>query len=194
MSAMWFSETMHFSYFAYYSLIVIPAIYLLAKGSHAGYHDFTFRLLVSYLVCYVIYIVFPVDGPIYTLHAPDGPYTQGLFYRLAHEVVTVGHAKGATFPSSHVAGAVTIAYGAWRWLPRPVAALLSLEALGVCLSTVYTQNHFAIDSLAGIVLALGLQVWIVPRAVVWLQPTICPALPILPAVPASVARSLEGSQ
>jgi membrane-associated phospholipid phosphatase len=65
---------------------------------------------------------------------------------------------------------VTIAFIGWRWFSRPVALLLTLEAAGVVMSTVYTQNHYAIDSLAGIVWALALQGLMVPFFKLWLQP------------------------
>jgi hypothetical protein len=63
---------------------------------------------------------------------------------------------------------VTIAFLGWRWFPRGVAALLTLEALGVVVSTVYTQNHYGIDSLAGIVWALAIQLGVVPALVYFL--------------------------
>jgi len=37
-----------------------------------------------------------------------------------------------------------------------------LEAAGVVVATVYTQNHYAIDVLAGIVWAVLLQLTVVP--------------------------------
>jgi len=40
--------------------------------------------------------------------------------------------------------------------------LLTVQAAGVLLATVYTQNHYAVDALAGLVWALGLQLGLVP--------------------------------
>jgi len=188
MPQMWVSELMHFSYFGYYLLIAGPALWLLATRRRDEYHDMIFRLLLTYLACYVIYIGFPVDGPIYTLAPYRGQITEGLFYRLAHGAVEFGHSMGATFPSSHVAGAATIAYVGWRYFPRPVAILLALQAVGVALSTIYTQNHFAIDSVAGIALAAVVQGVVAPR-LLQLRPTVVRIpLPVLPAAPAVQAR------
>jgi hypothetical protein len=44
---------------------------------------------------------------------------------------------------------------AWRWLPRWVAVILWVEAIGVLLSTFYTQHHYAVDSWAGFAWAVG---------------------------------------
>ena len=77
-----------------------------------------------------------------------------------------------------------------------MAALLTLEALGVVVSTVYTQNHYGIDSLAGIVWALAIQLGVVPALVYFLGAAragrLAPASPDLsPAFRTS--RSLGGA-
>jgi membrane-associated phospholipid phosphatase len=183
MPEIWLSETMHGAYFAYYFLIALPALWLLARRRRDAYHDLTFRLLLGYLVCYVIYLAFPVDGPIFRLTPFHGPLTAGFFYHLAHGVVEYGHAQGATFPSSHVVGAVTIAWVGWRYFPWPVGVLLGIEALGVTLSTVYTQNHYAVDSIAGVALAVLIQLWVAPALLRMRAPVVRPPLPVLPQVP-----------
>ncbi len=53
------------------------------------------------------------------------------------------------------------------WFKAPAAFALTAGALGVVLSTVYTQNHYAIDLLAGVVWALGLQIAVAPAIVRW---------------------------
>jgi hypothetical protein len=162
MSSLWFSEVMFFMYSAYYVLIVAPLIVAGLRGQRAALRDMVFRLVTGYAVCYLIYIPFPVYGP----HFPDPPHvgehTRGLFYQLTAAVQAGGDSRGAAIPSSHVVGAVTIAISGWRWFSRPVAILLTLEAVGVALATVYTQNHYAIDSVAGIAIAVPLQLSAVP--------------------------------
>jgi membrane-associated phospholipid phosphatase len=162
MPHVWLSEVMHFVYFAYYPLIFLPPLVMGLAGRTAALRDMTLRLLVTYIGCYLIYIFFPVDGPSHTMVRYAGALTDGFFYRLAHGAVHVGDSLGTAFPSSHVAGAVTIAYLGWRWCRPAVAALLAVEAAGVCLATIYTQNHFTIDSVAGVVLALVLQALVAP--------------------------------
>jgi membrane-associated phospholipid phosphatase len=98
-----------------------------------------------------------------------GPLTDGFFYRLSTNAVHAGDSLGTAFPSSHVAGAVSMAILAARWLPRRLALVFGLEALGVVLSTVYTQNHFAIDSAVGVLLAVGVQLIAVPALEAVLQ-------------------------
>lgn len=157
MPATWFSELMFFVYWVYYLVVFATPVILLLVGRREAARDVVFALVVGYLSCYVLYAVFPVDGPSHTMARYAGALTDGFFYRLAMGTVHAGDSAGTAFPSSHVVGAVTMALLAARWFPRPVAVLFAIEAAGVVLATVYTQNHFAIDSVAGLGLAVVLQ-------------------------------------
>ncbi len=162
MHAVWFSELMHFAYFAYYPAMLLPLVYLSVAGNREAMRDAAFRVTLAYVACFLIYIVLPVDGPHALRTRFDGALTGGFFYRLVESAQESGDALGCSFPSSHVAGIVSLAYVAWRWLPRWSASVVTAAAVGVALSTVYTQNHYAIDSVAGITLALVLQTVIAP--------------------------------
>jgi membrane-associated phospholipid phosphatase len=164
MPYVWFSEAMHVAYGGYYLLIALPALAFVVQRRTAALRDLVFRLMLTYLVCFVVYSLYPVFGPAQTLPRYEGALTHGFFYGLVSAAVSLGDSPGCAFPSSHVAGAVTIAFAAWRWCPRWVGALLWAEALGVLLSTVYTQNHYPVDAVAGLVLGLGLQLLVTPVA------------------------------
>ncbi len=167
MPAVWLSELMHLAYFGYYLSVILPLLYTLLKGDREMKHDITFRVVLVYLACFVVYIAFPVDGPHFLGAHYQGPLQEGLFYRLDWALQGQGHALGCSFPSSHVAASTTMAYLGIRWFSRPAAGLLLVAALGVAVSTVYTQNHFAIDSLAGILWALWLNLLVAPALLRW---------------------------
>lgn len=158
----WFSELMFFVYLVYYPIVFLTPVVLLLRGRRHALRAVTFGLAVAYLACYAVYALFPVDGPAHSMARFAGPPTEGFFYHLSVDAVHAGDSLGTAFPSSHVVGAVSIAILSARWLRRPVAVLFALEAVGVVLATVYTQNHFAIDALAGLCLAVVLQVLVVP--------------------------------
>ena len=164
----WVSEAMHLSYLAYYPLIIVPPIVLGLLGRRDALRDVVLRLLLTYLACYLVYLTFPADGPSYTTPHYGGTLTQGFFYRLSHAVTAAADTLGTGFPSSHVAGAVTMAWVGARWMSRPVVTLFVVEAAGVLVATVYTQNHFAIDALAGLALALVVQGLVAPGLQRWL--------------------------
>jgi membrane-associated phospholipid phosphatase len=159
---LWFSEIMHFAYFSYYFSVILPLLYMAFRGSPEMKTDMTFRVMLVYLSCFFLYIAFPVDGPHFLTEHYEGPHQAGLFYRLDEVLQGQGDALGCSFPSSHVAASTTMAYLGIRWLSKPAAFLLVLAAVGVALSTFYTQHHYAIDSLGGIVLAVWLQLHVAP--------------------------------
>lgn len=163
MPQVWFSELMHFSYWAYLPAIFSPPLIMAFRRRADAYRDITFRMMTAYILCYVFYIVFPVLGPhVYGVSYAGGPLTEGFFYGLVQHAHESADMVGAAFPSSHVVGAVTIAWIGWRWFAPWVGVLLSVEAFGVILSTVYTQNHYAVDSAFGVIAALAIQAWAFP--------------------------------
>ena len=192
MPQVWFSELMFGLYGIYYPMVFGTPVVLLLLGQRDTARRIVFGLAVTYFSCYVLYALFPVDGPSHTMARYAGPLTEGLFYRLSTGAVHAGDSLGTAFPSSHVAGAVSMAILAARWLPRRVATVFAIEALGVALSTVYTQNHFAIDSAAGVLLAFGVQLIAVPALDAVLQERRAalpvPPLPVYPTPPPDRGR------
>jgi membrane-associated phospholipid phosphatase len=164
---LWFSEIMHFAYFSYYLAVIVPLLYMAFRGSPEMKRDMTFRVMLVYLACFVIYIAFPVDGPHFLSQHYEGAHQAGFFYQLDQMLQGQGDALGCSFPSSHVAATTTMAYLGFRWLSKTAATLLALSALGVALSTFYAQHHYAIDALAGITLALWLQLLVAPALIRW---------------------------
>ncbi|MBI2403704.1 MAG: phosphatase PAP2 family protein [Gemmatimonadetes bacterium] len=191
MDALWVSEPLFFMYYAYYALIFLPPLVLAFRGHRGALRDVTLRLMATYLTCYVVYLAFPVYGPHFLEPHHQGPHTAGFFYNLVAAAQAAGDSHGCAFPSSHVAGAVTIALVAWRWFPRGLAVVLSLEALGVVLSTVYTQNHYGIDSLFGIGWAFTIQLGVVPAGAYLLGPARARRTPPVPPELAPALRTSD---
>ena len=61
------------TYWAYYLLIGLPPLALMLLGRTAALRDLVFRLMLTYLTCYAIYLVYPVYGPGLTLPRYAGP-------------------------------------------------------------------------------------------------------------------------
>lgn len=189
-----FSELMHFSYFAYYAVIFLPPLFMAVAGRTDALQDMALRLMVTYLGCFLIYLAFPVLGPGHMLPAYQGELTEGFFYWLTHAAKAAGDSAGTAFPSSHVAGAVTSAVLAWRWLRRPWAWVVTLQAVGVLLATVYTQQHWPIDSAAGLAWALLLQAVAVPFLRGVLEQGADELVPVLPAPDGFSADTTAGGR
>lgn len=163
MHDLWLSEALHFSYFAYYVALAVPILWLARRRRPEDLFTALFRMMTVFVACFILFGLFPVDGPRHTGIAFDGPNAAGFFARLVDVVAREhGEALGAAFPSSHVAGAVTMAWIARLHLPRWAFRVLAVEAIGVFLATFYTQQHYAIDAVAGLLLAVAIQGLVVP--------------------------------
>ena len=147
------SELLHAAYVSYYAIIfVVPAI-LALRGRHQEFSEAVFVLLLTFTVCFVAFIVFPVSGPRYIWNArPDvasGPVRQFVLWILESR-----SSRGTAFPSSHVAVATTQSLLAISYFGRrgiPVAIVSAALAVGA----IYGGFHYAVDVLAGVALGLG---------------------------------------
>jgi len=158
----WFSELMHLCYFSYYPLLLIVPVLLAFAPPTALRREGVLRIATAYLACFLVYALWPTTGP-GALHVsfPES-VSDGLMFRINHVIQDSGDSLGTAFPSSHVAGAVTLTWILWRLGHRRLGGAGIAITLGVLGATIYTQNHFAVDSLAGLLLALGVQSLLVP--------------------------------
>lgn len=152
---LWLSEAMHFFYASYWYLLLAALVALYLRGRLEGFRQLVFAELVVYFGCYVVFTFFPVAGPHYQFPVIEGHLSDGLFYQLVHWVLEDGGSKGAAFPSSHVAVAVTISLVTWRhdrvvwWVTLPFV-------VGLTVSTVYGRFHYGIDAAGGVIAAVML--------------------------------------
>lgn len=189
--SLWVSEPLHFAYFAYYAAIALPILALALRRRQAALDEAFFRLMLTYTVCFTMYAVFPVDGPHHLEPIYAGRPADGFWYQVVHRVNDSGGSLGAAFPSSHAAGAVTIAFLGRLFFSRSVAMLLAVHAGLIVVATTYTQYHYAIDSVAGLLLAVVLQVVVAPALLRSGQPMSL-ATPRLPVVPSPRRLQEEG--
>ncbi len=157
---MWFSEVfnhilvseyLHFSYTFYYFMIIILAYVLYHGRRYREFQSYLWTLLMTFFFCYFWFIFFPVEGPRYSFPSLAEHLQHGPFYRLSHWILK-GAARGAAFPSSHVAAAVVTLMCAWKWDRKVFIGLFPL-GIGLVLGTVYGRFHYGIDALAGLVVA-----------------------------------------
>lgn len=144
------SELLHAGYLAYYPAIFFPPLLLYTRGNRRGYLETIAALTATYLICWLIFVVAPVEGPRYqwgsAAEAPNGP-----MQHLANAVLARGSSRGAAFPSSHMAVMAAQALMALRW-QRRIGIVVSVVAVLVGLGAVYGGFHYATDIIAGALL------------------------------------------
>jgi membrane-associated phospholipid phosphatase len=152
------SEVLHLAYASYYLIIfsVPAALYLSARREE--YQEAVFVLMLTFVTCFLIYVVFPVAGPRYLTAnraVPAGPIRDVVVWLLEAR-----SSRGTAFPSSHVAVALTQSILAVRYFGARGATLAVLTA-ALGLGAVYGGFHYLVDVIAGalvgiVITAVGL--------------------------------------
>jgi membrane-associated phospholipid phosphatase len=156
------SELLHLAYFCYYAIIVsVPALlYWLSR--RADFSEAVFVLMLTFIVCFLFYLIFPVAGPRYlataSTDAPHGPVRSVVVWLLETR-----SSRGTAFPSSHVAVALTQSILAVRYFGAR-GFTVGVVSVGLALGAIYGGFHYAVDVIAGALLgmltcALGLVLW-----------------------------------
>ena len=114
-------------------------------------------ILYANIVSYVFFIAFTSHYPRPELLQLENPLWKAMF-----GLVYQQDAPGNTFPSIHVAVTVLLAL---RMRMRRLGLLWLPWASLVCLSTLTVKQHYVIDVLGGIVVALSLNWWEFDRRV-----------------------------
>jgi membrane-associated phospholipid phosphatase len=152
--AFW-STVLHAAYFVYYVIVPVPLILFLVRRQAAVLTRYLDGVIATFLFCYVWYILVPVAGPYYEFARPTGEFVANAPARLVYATLGRGSAFGAAFPSSHVAATVAALIGTWRGAPR-LAAILLIPTLLLTVGVVYCQMHYAVDSIAGVLVGAGM--------------------------------------
>ena len=91
-----------------------PRFYFLWRGDLAAVRRFVLAVMTTFVVCYLVFIFFPVAGPYYMFPRPAAWFIDNPPARLVYDTLAEGSSYGAAFPSSHVAAAVAAALAARR--------------------------------------------------------------------------------
>lgn len=149
-----FSWIMHACYLAYYAILFASPFGLWFSGRRDAARRTIFAVMAAFYFCYVVFLFFPVAGPRYAFDLAHNAATAVWPARAAQWVLDRGDSWGAAFPSSHVAAAVVAALCALRYW-RPLGLALTPLTIGLVVSVVYGQFHYAVDALAGLIVAVG---------------------------------------
>jgi membrane-associated phospholipid phosphatase len=144
------STVLHAAYFSYYFIVTIPAFAFLRRGHLVTTRRFVLAVMVTFVLCYLVFIFFPVAGPYYTFPRPAPWFLDNAAARLVYDTLAMGSSYGAAFPSSHVAATVAAVAIAWRG-SRRLGRMLLLPTVLLTAGVVYCQMHYAVDALGGMV-------------------------------------------
>lgn len=149
--SVWLSGLLHFAYFAYYPTILLPGPILALRRRWAEARLVVGAMIGAFVLCYVVFALFPVAGPNWVFDHPTGPVRDVWSARLVYGILGLGSSVGTAFPSSHVAATFATVIGCWvAWRPLGWATLGPFVLLTV--SVVYCQMHYVVDAFGGLLL------------------------------------------
>ena len=151
-SVLW-STLLHAAYFSYYFVVSIPAFYFLYRGELAAARRFVLTVMTTFVVCYLVFIFFPVAGPYYMFPRPSPWFLDNAAARLVYDTLAEGSSYGAAFPSSHVAATVAAALAAASG-SRRLGLLLLGPTILLGVGVVYCQMHYGVDALSGLLVGV----------------------------------------
>lgn len=153
-SVFW-SGLLHLDYMSYYPIIFLGPLLLVWQGRHEAAGRVLLTTMVAYLVCFSVFIIFPVAGPNYAFPHPTGPVRQVWSARIVYRLLAGGSSVGAAFPSSHVAATVATVLALRREWPT-LAAIFALPCALLVVAVVYCQMHYGVDALSGLGLGIAI--------------------------------------
>jgi hypothetical protein len=161
----WLRGVMAMLYFGYFPGQFAILSFVALRRESAAFRELMLRGVVTYLCCDAIYLAIPTLGPRAVqsgLEVNAAGHAAGVFQVLNDALRTFGDSPGTAFPSSHVAGILTVAIAARAAGNRAFGKVMTALGIGVSIATVYTQNHYLLDAMAGAALAVVLQYAVVP--------------------------------
>jgi membrane-associated phospholipid phosphatase len=159
-SVFW-STVLHLAYFSYYPIVFLGPFLLLARRERQRARKVMYTIVLAYLICYVVFILYPVAGPNWVWEHPTGPVRQVWSARLVYAILEGGSSIGAAFPSSHVAATIAATLALWhQW--RSLALVFLVPAMLLVVATVYCQMHYVIDAVTGLMVGIPVG-WLAPR-------------------------------
>ena len=142
-----------------YALVYALAPFSIAMLYLYGYRDQVDRFLLVFvtgvLLCYAQFTFWPSDPPRIVFSGQDFPSYDTVFRQFNWWMLGNYGIHTSVFPSAHVAGAFSAAFGMWRAMPRPkwVNRFLFAVAVLIAVATVYGRYHYFADAAAGLAMA-----------------------------------------
>lgn len=150
----WLTTVLQLCYTSYYFIAITFCSILYLQKRRAEFDRAVFGVVFAFFVSYAGYLLVPALGPRFYI---NDAFTADLMRGPAASAIdsALNLAEGVNrdaFPSGHTMIVLVVLVYAWKfmkgffWAAVPVAA-------GLVVSTVYLRYHYAVDVIAGIILA-----------------------------------------
>ncbi|MDD5066070.1 MAG: phosphatase PAP2 family protein [bacterium] len=150
------TEIMKFSYFSYYFYMPVSVLILFFSKRIKDLEYFVFMVTFMFYICYAGFVLFPIEGPRFTLEALFRiKVLKGFIFTPLQDFLMVkGQTIGACMPSSHLAVAWTCLFLIRKFFGKlPFYIILPVICV-MSVAIVYNRYHYVADAVTGILFAL----------------------------------------
>lgn len=150
----WITEVMQLAYLAYYVLPFVLLGTLYQRGEQEAFHLCVTALLLSHYLAFIGYMILPALGPRFALASQYRQELKGLLIAVAVRDLlnALEGIKRDAFPSGHTSAILITVFYIVRFTPELSSWSVPIAGLMI-FSTVYLRYHYAVDVLAGALLA-----------------------------------------
>jgi membrane-associated phospholipid phosphatase len=164
-------SALEIAYALVYALAPFCIAVLYLYGRRERVDTFLFIFALGVLLCYAQFPFWPSEPPRVVFFGQDFPAYDTVFRRFNLWMLGNYGIHSSVFPSAHVAGAFSAAFGMRQALPEHkwVSRFLYVTAWLIAVATVYGRYHYFTDAAAGFsvaVIVLTLQRYLVSRQAV----------------------------
>jgi len=147
------NEIFRLGYASYYLLIIFGAGFHYFRSDRFYYISFMSKVTLAFCLSYITFIIFPVEGPRFFNAHLFSTNMDGLYFSLVQQdIIHIASIQGGAFPSSHVAVAL-IVWQSFYKKHRGLFIIMSPFITALIIGTIWGRYHYAIDVVAGILLA-----------------------------------------
>jgi membrane-associated phospholipid phosphatase len=142
-------------YCSYYFLPILLGLVVYLRRDSRDFIHVIFAILFSFYVTYVGYILFPAVGPRFSLYHLQTTALVGCVVTLPirESLNWLEHIMRDAFPSGHTMLALIVLFYTWRYEKRLLFLFAPIASM-IIVSTIYLRYHYAVDVLAGMILAV----------------------------------------
>ncbi len=178
----WLTDAASLAYVSYYFIPFGMCIALWVQGRWKDFDDLAFALITTLLLTYIGYFLVPTTGPRVPPELELQVLGGGTFSARVRDFLRAAEVNQLdAFPSGHTAlSLVYLGYG-WRIFPNwKMRIPLAISVVGIIFATVYLSLHYAVDLLAGALLALAVPLFVRGLHAVFGQGGTAQSLPVRP--------------
>jgi membrane-associated phospholipid phosphatase len=145
---------MQLAYLAYYVLPFVLLGILYQRGDAEAFNISITALLLSHYFAFIGYMMVPALGPRFALASQYRKELKGpLLAEPVRDLLNVLEGiKRDAFPSGHASAILITLFYTFQFTPSMSSLFLAIAGLMI-LSTLYLRYHYAVDILAGVLLA-----------------------------------------